>query len=267
MPDATAPTQPRVSIDPRIRRRRIEVRRDEGRRRLRLIVAASSIVGVVLAGWGVLRSPVLDVDRIEVTGAAHTPDAAVVAAAGVHTGQAMTAVEEHRAAVALRRLPWVASAKVHRDWPGTVRIDVRERRPAASVRGAGEGWMLVDASGRVLGAIPLPDPKLPAIENTPRALHPGDQLAAMAQAPLAVARRIPSERVNQVRVVAILEDGSIELRLMPRDKTPPGIVRFGAADQIDAKLIAAFTILDKVDLRRLAVIDVRVPSAPVVTRR
>ncbi|HET7652004.1 MAG TPA: hypothetical protein VFK42_03140, partial [Acidimicrobiales bacterium] len=45
-----------------------------------------------------------------------------------------------------------------------------------------------------------------------------------------------------------------------------GVVRFGPPDQIREKLLAVFTVLDHVDLRDLAVLDVRVPSAPVSTR-
>ncbi|MGI9033123.1 MAG: hypothetical protein ACR2HY_05490, partial [Acidimicrobiales bacterium] len=64
-----APPTIRVPIDPRIRRRQLQVRRAEGRRRLRLLVATSIVVAVLGAGWGLTRSPLLDVDRVTVQGA------------------------------------------------------------------------------------------------------------------------------------------------------------------------------------------------------
>jgi hypothetical protein len=56
-------------------------------------------------------------------------------------------------------------------------------------------------------------------------------------------------------------DGSAELRL-----ADGAVVRLGAADQLDAKLLAAATVLTQVDTTCLAVVDVRVPSVPTVTR-
>jgi hypothetical protein len=46
---------------------------------------------------------------------------------------------------------------------------------------------------------------------------------------------------------------------------PSGVVRFGRADQVGEKLTALETVLDRVQ-GPIAVIDVRVPHAPVLTR-
>jgi hypothetical protein len=62
-------------------------------------------------------------------------------------------------------------------------------------------------------------------------------------------------------VTALLPDGSLELRLVPR-----GVVRFGPPTRVREKLLAVLTVLDQADVRRLSMIDVRVPSAPVLTR-
>ena len=252
----------RVAIDPRIRQRRIAVRRDEGRRRLRVLVIAASTVGAVLLGWVVTRSPVLDVDRLRVVGARQATPASVLAALDVGRGDALLDVDEEGAARRVERLPWVDDADVRREWPGTVVVTVTERRPAASVRARGGGWMLVDASGRLLARRPLPQEGLPAIEGGTWADDPGGDLGAPARAALRVANAIPAERVPAVPVVAVLDGGELELRL-----APSGVARLGSADQLEAKLLAVFTVLDRVDLRGLERLDVRVPSAPVVTRQ
>ena len=68
-----APTEdrPRVArppIDPRIRDRRIEVIREAGRRRLRVTLVIASAIVVVGLAYLTVRSPLLDVDHIQVTG-------------------------------------------------------------------------------------------------------------------------------------------------------------------------------------------------------
>src|SRR5439155_1590835 len=136
------------------------------------------------------RPPVLDVDHVRVLGNRHTAAPDVVRASGVRRGEAMTGVHEGAVAARVRRLPWVERASVRRRWPGTVSIAITERRPAASVRGSGDGWLLVDRTGRLLARVPAAAADVPAIENTPRAGAPGGQLAAVADGALAVAAQV-----------------------------------------------------------------------------
>jgi hypothetical protein len=54
----------------------------------------------------------------------------------------------------------------------------------------------------------------------------------------------------------------VELRL-----NPEGMVRLGPPDDLDRKFTAIRVVLAQVDLRNLAVLDVRRPENPVLTRR
>jgi hypothetical protein len=127
--------------------------------------------------------------------------------------------------------------------------------------------MLVDRTGRLLARQPDPQPGLPAIEGGTYASAPGATIAPAARGALAVARLIPGDRVDEIPVVAIVEHGELELRLAYGPGKPNGVARLGPPDDLADKLLAVFTVLDRVDRRGLAVVDVRVPSAPVVTRQ
>jgi len=130
-----------------------------------------------------------------------------------------------------------------------------------------QALLMSDADGRLLASQPYAQEGLPAIEGGPFGDTPGATIDATGRGALAVARAIGPERVAQVPVVAVVGGGQLELRLAGATPGQPGgVVRFGPADQIREKLLAVFTVLDRVDLRGLAVLDVRVPSAPVVTR-
>lgn len=270
MPGGVRPlTQPlsatpvrRPAIDPRIRQRRLDVQRREGRRRLWFLVAVVVVLGATAAGLAASRSALLDVERIEVRGATRTPQPAVLAAGGLERHPLMVDVDTPRVARGVETLPWVLRARARRAWPSTVVVDVTERTPAAVVR-AGPGWAVVDAAGRVLeltGARP-PGPPALAVPVVPGG--PGTTLPAAAGDSLRVVAALPLGLVGRVTDVASTPGGDVVLVL----GAPAGQVRLGPPEDLEAKLTAAATVLEKANLARLAVIDVRVPAAPVLTRR
>ncbi len=145
--DDRPPTRP--AIDPRIRERRIEVIREAGRRRLRITLVIASTIVVLGLAYLTVQSPLLDVDRIRVSGAPRVGSAAVVAASGIEKGAPMLWVDTGHVAARLEQLPWVAHARVARDFPGTVNITVTEYHPTAYVRVAADRVALVASTGRV----------------------------------------------------------------------------------------------------------------------
>jgi cell division protein FtsQ len=252
--------QVRPPIDPRIRQRRIAVRRQEGRRRLRLLIGIATVSGLVVGGWGATRSPLLDVDGIAVVGADHTPREDLVSASGVRFGQAMVDVDERGAVRALALLPWVRTATVERRWPDSVVIRVVERQPLAAAP-SGDGWAVVDATGQVLALSPSAPSNLLALAGIPSAGPPGSSLGGAAADLLAVAAVVPADLRPRVGAVRAGSDGGVEL-----DLHPEGTVRLGPAHQLEEKFRAALTVLGQVDTTGLATLDVRIPGSPVLTR-
>jgi cell division protein FtsQ len=282
-PDAAAPVPPRppvpglrppappvavepaTDIDPRISARRQAVRREEDRRRLRRAIWLAGVVGVALVAAVATRTPLLDVDRVAVAGVERLGPAeveAVLAGAGIHRGDPLLEVDLGRARAALEALPGVVEADVERRWPGTIVVAVVERTPVAAVAVAG-GAALVGADGIVVA---VTDPASPTdLAGTvpvvgPADLAPGDRFDAPEL--LGVAAAIPEVLRPLVAAVGPGDgDGAVELAL-----AAGGVIRLGAADQLATKLVAAATVLTQVDTACLATVDVRVPSAPAVTR-
>src|SRR5258708_4327363 len=143
-------------IDPRIQQRRLEVQRAESRPRLMLPISGSVALALGLAGWGVLRSPMLAVHHVTVSGAGHTPDADVLRVAGLSRQPQMADLDLTHIDVAIEALPWVATARVARHWPDHVIVTVTERQPIAVVADTQGGWAQVDRTGRVLTVVPAP---------------------------------------------------------------------------------------------------------------
>jgi cell division protein FtsQ len=247
-------------MDPRLRARRIAVRRDEGRRRLRRVIALAVLLLATLSVFGLTQSPVLDVDRITVSGAAHTPANVVRAASAIHTHRPMTGVDLDRARRGILALPWVQSVSVAREWPASIRVKVTERTPVATVPASQGGFALVDRTGRVLETSPVPLAGYVVLANVPPAGAPGTALAPEAKDALTVATTLLPPLVPKVAAVAATSDG-VELQLAAGGK-----VELGPATDVLAKLVAADTVLSQVDVSHLCTLDVRVASAPSLTQ-
>lgn len=254
------------TIDPRIRARRIAVQRDEGRKRLRRLGIASGAAAVVAGLWGVTLTPLLDVDHIRVDGAEHSGAEAVQAATGIVAGDALLTAHLGRAASRVAELPWVQTVEVHRQWPGTVRVEVVERTAAAAVPVKAGGWVLLDASGRQLAVTPDPGPGLLHLQIPPIAPALGQRLDAGTSAALTLAGTVPlslRERLLELRPAA---GGAVDGTVRLRNGATAG-VRFGAPTQAAAKWLALLSVLDDADPAGIVTIDVRVPGAPALTRR
>ena len=247
-----------VAIDPRIRSRRIHVRRSAGRRRLKRLTQALALVALVVLAFAATRTPLLDVDRVLVRGVEGPRAEAVRAAAAVSSDQPLASLDTGAVAARVEDLPWVASAEVSRSWPATVRVRVTEREVAAAVQVTENHVALVDAEGYVVAIeeggttdapLVLRGIEGPVAEG--RRLD-GDAREALVLA-VAVADRMPGA------VASVSTDLEAEL-------ADGGVVRFGSTEDLEEKITAVKTVLSDVDTACMALLDVRVPGSPALTR-
>ncbi len=253
---ARRPTAP----DPRLRARRVEVRRVEGRRRLRRVLALGAVVGAVVLVLSVLHSPLLAARDVTVVGASRTGRQAILAVTGLERHPPLVDVSPAADEAALRRLPWVRTAVVRRSWPSGVEIVVTERLPVAEVPLSGGSYALVDPTGRVLEDTAARVGELPLVTGTAYVPPPGRWLPAASSPAIAVAGALPVADLARVATVVGLPGGDADLRLVSGQT-----VVLGAASGLGAKMTALTTVLDRVALRGIVTIDLRVPADPVLT--
>ncbi|WP_436795655.1 cell division protein FtsQ/DivIB [Actinospongicola halichondriae] len=260
-----------VVVDPRLRARRIAVRRDVGRRRLHRLIVLIVAAALALTTVIVLKSPILDVDEIEIHGAQATSVEAITDATGVDLGSALLLADLEAAQRSIEALPWIEEATVSRDLPGGVVVDVIERTPSAVVASGGSA-VLVDPDGHVLSVADparYPDavPTFPpfvrvVVDDAPEAATlpgPGGRVDASLLDAIAIAERVRGNPANVVAAVHLAPTLRLEL-------AGGGIVDFGDGDGIDAKIDAFRTIHARVDQTCIDVLDLRVPTRPVLTR-
>ncbi len=256
----------RPAIDPRIRQRRVAIRRSQGRRRLRWIGGVAAVVVLVIAALGLAHTPWFGAQAVSVTGThPRTPSAAIVAAAGLEGHPPLISLNTGAVARKVESLPFIASARVKKHWPDGVQIAVTERAPVVQMAGPGSSWSLLDGHGRTLQVVPARVPGLVVyIVHTPTAGIPpapvGKTLPAVAAPGLAVSRTLPPAFIGQVVSVTVAADGSISMTLAS------GInVLFGTAADRTAKYQDIASILAHGTLHATSVIDVTVPESPTVS--
>lgn len=251
---------PRPAIDPRLRARRVEVRRSEGRRRLRVLVIAAGVVGALALLAGLLFTPLFDVDRVTVAGQFRTDPADVVAAAGIERGEPLVTADLAGAERRIEALPWVDEATVVRSWPGTLRYRVVERVPAAAAQGPDGSWVAIDGDGRVLVGLDAEPTDLPVVEGVTVDPTVGASVPDDAAGAFAVAAAIPPSARPAVDAVLVDADGAVTVRL-----DAGGVATIGPLEDLPAKGVALASVIAAVD-PCIATLDLTVASAPLLTR-
>ncbi|MGQ0805989.1 MAG: cell division protein FtsQ/DivIB [Actinomycetota bacterium] len=242
-------------IDPRMRARRVSVIRQQGRRRLRVLVVVVGAMAIGGAAWLAVTSPLLDVDRVVIRGTEQVRVADVRAAADVQTGDALLLLDVGELERSIEAVPAVSEAHVRRDLPDELRITVVERVPVGWAPRDGDHVAVVDSTGRVIADAPAPPAGLPEIVGLTRLPELGARVAPAAATRLL--EQLPAElriRVGSVVVMA----GVAALRLVDGAE-----VRLGPAVDVDTKGRTVLAVLKALGETRVSYIDVRVPGSPV----
>ena len=294
----------RPRVDPRIAQRWVEARRQEGRRRLRILLVVLTVAAIGALVVGSLYTPIFEVSQVRVTLAA-TPGAAVpVSTAEVRSEAGLDGhplmIDLNPVAVE-RRLdanPLLGGARVVKHWPGTVSVSVAERSPLAQVAtgAAGSGYVPVDATGRVLGpASAAPAAGLPVLQGLgpvppaggwlpgsagagayptggPSALvdmTAASDSSSVPRAPaaaLAFLDALPAGLRATVQSVTAGSGPDISLTVAPTGPAAGIItVDLGDGSQLGAKVTAFETLLGQADLTGVTTLDLSVPGSPAAT--
>ena len=117
-------------------------------------VAVVMLIAVVAGGVWTWRSPMFRVSDIQVAGNQRTSSDSVVETVNL-IGESMFTADLLTAQKDLYKLPLVASVKVERSWPNTVKITIEERKAWGTWVQDGVNYT-IDREGVVLGTDPAP---------------------------------------------------------------------------------------------------------------
>lgn len=214
------------------------------RRRWLLIIGVSGAAVAGALGWVAWWSPLLAVNRIEVSGAQRVDRAQVLDASGVRQGTPLARVDTGSVRERVSGLRAVESARVHRVWPSTLRVAVRERAPVAAVPADG-AYALLDRDGVHVATVREPTEDLPVVRITGSGAASrgasGTPGRAARRAALRVLDALPERVAAQADRIGVGAERRITLRL--GDAT----VTWGKPDHVTQKARILTTLLRRHD--------------------
>ena len=268
-------------MDDRIRDRRRFVRRERGRRRVVPILLLALIVIAAGTFLGLRSSSVFAVRTVSATATQHVNQQDIATATAPSLGVNLLKLSTGSIEKALAALPYVREAKVYRDFPNTLEVQLVEYEPVARLQ-AGEGnvWLVSD-DGRALEKITPPRgytlPLVIPAENL--SLAAGDKLPEEIVSALPIVRLLAkdtvvgneddgsvtknslADRLPDIKQVAVSAAGDLTLVLADGSE-----LRLGAPTELERKLTVAADIIQQClrDGKKVQYIDVSVPERAAV---
>lgn len=274
--DASWRAAPVAVDDHRVRRRDAMSRQSRPRRRLsRHWMFAASLIGFAGLYMALSRggepTPLhattmemieqalvhvgLGLDQVDVSGHRFTADSDILDAIDLPHVRSLLSFDSTAVRRRIERLPWVATAAIHRVFPGVLHINIAERS-AFAVWDQGANAVLVDASGRTLGAVArTAQTGLPRIAGAGAPADAARLLALVAAIPdlkasLDVAERVADRRwrlrlTNGSTIELPAEADAAALSMLVEDR-PGGRLLDVAASTID------LTVQRRISVRGLA---------------
>lgn len=246
-------------IEPRIRQRRIGVKRAETRRRLWWVLIAAVVVLVALGVLAVLGSSLFAVDQVTVTGNVYTDQAALDEVVEELIGTPVLLVDIEGIEEQVEDIAWVERARVRTSFPDSASIEIRERTPVAAMAGADGRSRVIDVDGRVLGLVDGQPVALVWISG-PGTLDvsPGQFAPIGYSSAASLVTKLTPDIRSRVESMLVTPDGGDLVLVLAGDGRPIE-VRFGSAIGENAqieKLVRLQRTLDDVGDIPVSVIDV-----------
>jgi cell division protein FtsQ len=235
----------------RFRLRRIAVRREEGRRRLRWFTVLGLVVAGIILVLLLLTSPLLSVRKVEVEGVVYANPELVASIVDSIDGEPILTVDLDAAEDKLLMIPWVRQARVSMHLPSRVTIEVVERAPIAFFRSVDGFNRVIDRDGRVLDVIEGDPVDFTPIIGTGPNLSAGQNTEQPFLGAAELINALPSELRSRLLTVTVSAEGEVSLGL-----TNDVEVLFGRPDDFQAKLVGVVNEIKRQGSRRYAIIDV-----------
>ena len=235
----------------RFRLRRIAVRREEGRRRLRWFSVLGLAVAAVIIVLLLLTSPLLSVRKVDVEGVVYANPELVASIVDSIDGEPILTVDLDAAEEKLLMIPWVRQARVSMHLPSRVTIEVVERSPIAFFRSVDGFNRVIDRDGRVLDVIEGDPVDFTPIIGTGPNLSAGQNTEQPFLGAAELINALPSELRARLLTVTVSPEGEVSLAL-----TNDVEVLFGRPDDFQVKLVGVVNEIKRQGSRRYAIIDV-----------
>ena len=227
---------------------------------LRKIWAVLVLLVLGVGAYATTKSSFFSVKDVEVIGTGfRVSEAEVLEAAGMNADSSMVGLNVKEIDERVTAIPWVAQVDIERNWPDSVRIILEERIASLiAVIPSGQKFLL-DRSGVVLEETRTGNLELPIIRVDSTGVL-GEQITGITPLLRAAEEVTPD---LQAWILALAPTGGgVRAELVGGVVAELGI---GGTDFRD-EMRSLATVLTRVQLSCIELIDVSIPQNPVVTR-
>ena len=226
--------------------------------RTRKLISPPTVIAVVflcalayLLGW----SSIFSVRSVEVSGA---PTAAVQVEiekkSQIEVGQKLARVNPQSVARKIEKLPWIKEVTISRNWlSGIVAIEIRPREPLALFNSDQVPGQTIDADGQLFSLPGFTNSNLPLISaKSPESALKANEL--FTQLPESFRSQITSMMATSTNTFTLNSNmNGREIR-----------IRWGDSQDMALKISVINELLQLPENKRIKVIDVVAPHAPIV---
>ncbi|UZN04944.1 cell division protein FtsQ/DivIB [Cellulomonas sp. S1-8] len=234
---------------------RARARRNLARRQV--LAVAGGLLGTGLLGWLLLVSPVLALDpaEVEVSGAGTVVAVdQVLAVVAERAGTPLPRLDTVTLRDRVLQVPGVREARVVREWPHGLAVQLVSREPVAAVPedAPATGLVLLDEQGVQVGRAETAPEGLPVVD-----VPVGDQRTLSAV--LRVLEQLPADLLAQVESVSAATQDTVAMQL--RGGGPR--IEWGSADETPLKIAVLAALRAAPSAGGASVFDVSAPRMPI----
>lgn len=220
------------------------------------------IILLFLAGFFVLNSNILAVDRILIEGNSNVDSKQIESASNVSIGSSMIEIDGEEISEQILKMGTIESVSVDRRiMSGDLIITVVERVPYIQMEHS-NGYVLIDSKGYIIEIFSeKADLDLPYLDGEIITENVGSQAPREVMAFISLRKSISGDNSDLLTNYEVSDSG-LSAELVENG----ALIKFGLEDDMDRKFKDLLTVINKVDMNCVEVIDVQIPLRPNVKR-
>lgn len=246
-----------ASMDPRLRARRIAVRREVSRRRLKWFLIIGIVVVVVAGSLTLLGSSMFAISHVTTSGARRIDSTTLKEAQDELVGTPALLVDTRSIERKLELSPWVAKARVSVQFPHNATIELVERVPIATYAGTDGRFRIMAADGVVVDVIPGQPLDFMLVRGSGPNVEPGNSAGEAFTHGAALVEALSPTVRQLTALVNVGDTGDLSLIFRGKAASKPGTtVILGAPSDLLDKLTRLEAFLQRPGTETCTLINV-----------